>query len=49
MLALLFVGETRGVNLTDLDQPEASRPITTLSPQNLSRIKLRGGFSGHST
>jgi len=49
MLALLFVGETRGVNLTDLDQPEASRPITTLSPQNLCRIKLRGGFSGHST
>jgi MFS transporter, MHS family, shikimate and dehydroshikimate transport protein len=33
MLALLFVGETRGVNLADLDQPEASRPITTLSPQ----------------
>jgi MFS transporter, MHS family, shikimate and dehydroshikimate transport protein len=32
MLALLFVRETRGVNLTDLDQLEASLPIT-LSPQ----------------
>jgi MFS transporter, MHS family, shikimate and dehydroshikimate transport protein len=32
MLALLFVRETRGVNLTDLDQLEAPLPIT-LSPQ----------------
>jgi MHS family shikimate/dehydroshikimate transporter-like MFS transporter len=45
MLALLFIRETRDVDLMDLDQPEAALPIT-LRPQKAVSNQLSGGFSG---
>ncbi len=48
MLALLFIQETRDVNLTDLDQAEAG-PSIPLRPQKAVPDQLSGGFSGPNT
>jgi len=45
MLALLFIRETRDVNLSALDQAEAGLPIT-LRPREAVPDQLSGGFSG---
>lgn len=45
MLALLFIRETRDVNLSALDQTEAGLPIT-LRPREAVPDQLSGGFRG---
>jgi MFS transporter, MHS family, shikimate and dehydroshikimate transport protein len=48
MLALLFIRETRDVDLMDLDQREAALPIP-LRPQKTVSDQLSGGFSGRTS